>query len=100
MMSRCPLGTGKEDCAPSRGSFVRKGAVRQERVLRGRRVGKMAKAERGGPLGPAESLDLLQSSHAISLCLTSLTYTIRPSTPMVNTCAFVNLNLYNTTDML
>lgn len=52
-------GTGKGDCAPGRGSLMSKGAVRQGRVPRGRRVGKTAKAERGGPLGPAESLDLL-----------------------------------------
>lgn len=52
-------GTGKGDCAPGRGSLMSKGAVRQGKVPRGGRVGKTAKAERGGPWRPAESLDLL-----------------------------------------
>lgn len=50
--------TGKEDFVPGQGNFVSKG-VRQGIVPRRRRVGKTAKAERGGPSGPAESLDLL-----------------------------------------
>lgn len=51
-------GTGKGDFAPDQGSLVSKG-VRQGIEPRRRRVGKTAKAERGGPSGPAESLDLL-----------------------------------------
>lgn len=73
-------GLGKGICFRQR-KLMSNGARWQGRVPSGRRVGKTAKTEKGGPSGPAESLDLLLQGKSCRLSVSPVPHLCNRTLP-------------------